>query len=221
MFGIGNTVVLWMAASALLAAGLYTGLQGWRAGRRLRRWGRRRGLPLRSRKDSGLAEELERRIGRDSHEVTRSFAEVRDVVADGEIAVFRCLEELDLSPWHPGSPPLSARVAVVFPAPEHLSSWTMFDTTGRQAREIPPGVRFADGEISERLQGVLAEDPPPRPLSVTVAGGLGVAYLARDGQRVSEEHLDYLRRTARRLSDSLAPPAPSPPRERRLVGHPG
>jgi hypothetical protein len=173
-------------------------LHGWRQGRRLQEWASGRQLDTRRDGDGDVA----RRLGafrRDSCHLHRDFHGVREVVRAGPFTLVRCRETLDLFPWRSGSGPDKTRIAVLFPAREEVETYTILDGDGAPARSISPGVRFADPALSRRIARRLP-GPPPHPLSVTLSGGEGIAYLLSPSGAVAPDALDYLWRLGRALS---------------------
>lgn len=191
-------VAVWVVSLVVVASVLWLALHGWRQGRTVREWAAERGLRLRTRGGEPLDGRLAPFRREDEH-LVRKLGRVRETVEVGDgLQVFRCEERIDLTPWVSGGGPARTRVAVLFPAAEGDETYTVFDERGRATKDRAPGLRFADPAVSRWIQNRLPD--PPHPLSVTLAGGRGLAYLLTASGSVTPDDLDYLVRAARCLA---------------------
>lgn len=191
--------MIWGVCLLVTASVAWLALHGWRQGRVLRRWARERGLAYRPRDDGSVDAELEP-FRRDDPHLRRKLDQVREVVAVAPgIRLFRFREIVDLTPWTSGTGPPKTRVAVVFDAVEGAETYSVFDREGSPTSDHPPGLRFSDPGA---CRSVAAELPPspPHPVSVSLSGGRGLAYLLSPSGNVSPDGLEYLARLARRLA---------------------
>lgn len=202
-----ETMAVWAVSLLVLASVLWLALHGWRQGRALRRWAHDRGLAVED-GSRGPTDAWLEPFRRDDDQMVREVGSVRETVeiAAG-IRLFRCEERVDLTPWVSGTGPARTRIVATFPAPEEWETYSVFDESGREASEPPPGLRFADPSVARRIEEQLQD--PPHPVSVSVAGGRGMIYLFTPSGGVSPDELDDLARLACRLAQ-LAESGPAP-----------
>lgn len=197
-----EALAAWAVSVAVVASVTWLALHGWRQGRRLRRWATDRGLDV-QRRDDGRTDDRLEPFRRDDEHLVREIGSVREVVELGDgVRVFRCEERLDLTPWSSGSGPPRTRVAVTFPASGEEETYSVFDEDGRPTRDRAPGLRFSVPSAARKLAARMPD--PPHPLSVTLTGGRGLAYLLTPSGAVSPGGLDYLARLGRRLAAGTA-----------------
>lgn len=193
-----DILLVWLVSLAVVASVAWLALHGWRQGRVLRRWASGNGFEVRARGGPGTERLLEP-FRRDDEQIVRELGRVREVVElDAGVRILRCEERVDLTPWSSGAGPAKTRVAAVFPAEEGEETYSVFGRDARPTSSRPPGLRFADPAVAEKLRRRIPG--PPHPLSVTLSEGRGLVYLLTPSGDVSADDLDYLAEAARRLA---------------------
>ncbi|MGH2779880.1 MAG: hypothetical protein ACRDLA_00390 [Thermoleophilaceae bacterium] len=197
----GAPWVFWILGAVFLAVGVHLYLHGRRRSRLLRRFAIRNGLSYEARRSDSLEEELTETFRLSGDRRVRAFSRVRDVVSDGRVRLFKCVELLDLSPWGESQNLHFPRIAVLFPVDPRCAHWALYHSGGSRPKSAAPG-SFAYPPVSREMEAVLAAHPPGHPLSVTLARGQGLAYLEplRVGSE-QEEELRYLLQLGRMLAD--------------------
>ncbi len=199
----GDMKVFFILLPLFLAVGVYLLVYGRKRAAMMREFAARRGLKHLSGDDIGLTGELNGKFGLSGGRA-RSFSKVRDIVASDEVLLFRCVELLDLNPYRKSAATHHGRIAVTFKVPEDVDLFVSRDPDGTYRSVYPPAADLSRERLFPAIKEVVEKDPPPHVLSMTFREGRALLYLLPlvVGSEKRED-LDYLFRTAERLSSTL------------------
>jgi hypothetical protein len=65
----------------------------------LKQFAQKKGLQYTPGDQGQLAAELSQKLAIEGRGLARSFMQIKDIVTDGQISLFRCIESLDLNPY--------------------------------------------------------------------------------------------------------------------------
>ncbi len=189
---------------AFVLVGLWLLIYSRRRSRMLKSFATRHALVYRPGEDGGLEQELNRAFALPLP-LGRDFSRVRDIAEGEGVRLFRVTEALDLNPYGQAQNTHFGRIAVFMAADTDADLF--FRTRGpRKIDFVLPGEtgrNQADGTF-RTLRQILADNPPPCTLSVTIRNGRFLAYLeplVTGGEK--EPDLGYLYRLATMIRQAL------------------
>lgn len=193
-------LTFWILAPIFLALGVYLFIYGRRRSAMMQRFARANGLSHESRPSDEFEDKLSKTFRIEEPGLGRAFSSVRDLIGDGRVRLFKCIEAHDLNPCGDAESSHSTRIAVLFSVDRAHEHWSWYERGGRRLESSVPA-EFADPAVARDLEVILRAHPPQHPLSVTFARGKGLAYLQLFYGSEKESDLYYLLKLGRALAD--------------------
>ncbi len=164
-----------------------------------------RGLSYKEKDYGTLAKELNEKFGIEEYGRIRSFAQIGDLVSDGEVTLLRCTELLDMNLYRKAAVTHSSRFAVIFIVPETVKLFFKIDDKGKYYYIEPTDKDVAQDEHFIKIKPVLDSHLPQHWLSATFSNGRAIIYLMPlvVGNE-KEEDFEYLFKTAGEIKKALS-----------------
>ena len=129
---------------------------------------------------------------------------IKDIVGDGEIFLFRCIELLDLNPY--GTPEITHQnhICLSFDVPQEIDLFFIMDKNGNQSNLYPKGKEIEKDEYFKEIKHTIHNNLHRNSVTISFRGGRALLYtnpLVTGGE--AEEDIEYLVFLARSIKSKL------------------
>lgn len=173
----GNPKVFLILIACFIAVGIYLFIYGRKRRAMLRKFSLDHGFRY-SPRDEGcrLENELSDKLRIEETGKVRGFSRIKDIVAHGDVAVFRCIQLLDLSPYDTEFNTHNHNICVTFPTDSSIHLFVMRQN-GRYKNLLSKNKITDEDKYFKSIKNVIESNPPKQTLSITFSRGRALIYL--------------------------------------------
>ncbi len=200
----GNPLVWFILIFAFLAVGIHLFIYSKKRRSMLKGFSQSRGLHYTPDDHGRLETELNRKLALDESGLVRSFMKIKDIVSDGEISLFRCIELLDLNPYGTVASPHQNHICVSLEVPVVINLFFITNKEGHTNNIYPKDKNLFEDTFFLQLQPLIEQNLPKESVTISFRRGRAIIYLnplVVGGEK--EEDLDYLLSLGKAIKHTL------------------
>jgi len=189
----GNPMVLVILIPVFLAVGIHLLIYSQKRKSMLKAFAQKKGLKYTPEDTEQLEEILNKKLAIEGTGLVRSFGQIKDIVSDGEISLFRCIELLDLNPYRDAANTHQNHICVSFNVPEVIDLFFVTTKEGIHTNLYPKDKNIEENEYFLKLKSTIENNLPKNKVIISFRHGKAVLYispLVTGGE--TEKDLEYL-----------------------------